>query len=174
MTEPAAAVGSAVPSQPKDHPPTDSPASYLELGNSHLQKENYPAALAAYRKYLETHEDPEVLTSMAICLRQTGQVVEALSSLQRSLALKPNGLEALYYLGVIQQYDLADFEAAIGTYEQVLGSMPPQHRAELEQNVAYMKRVRENLGRHATPEAPAALSPETLAPAAVSASTPVP
>jgi tetratricopeptide (TPR) repeat protein len=135
---PAASTGAAA------SPPSEA-SSTLEQANRRYQKEDFAGALPYFRKYLETHEDADVLTSLAVCLRRTGNVPEALEKIERSLKLKPEGLEARYYLGLIQEYDLADLDAAIATFEQVLPRLPKEHVAELKDNVDYMKRVREKL-----------------------------
>jgi tetratricopeptide (TPR) repeat protein len=138
--------------------------SALELGNLAYEKQEFEAAIRHFRKYLESHEDAEVMTSLAICLRRTGRVQEALPLLERSLELRPDGLEARYYLGLVQQYDLADFDAAIQTFELVLPHLPPEHLAELKQNVEYMRRVRENLARKLAPKSDAAPAADSETP----------
>jgi len=151
----APAPSSAPPLPAVPPPPPADPNSALELGNRYYQQEKFAEAIPYFRKALEAREDPDVLASLAICLRRTGAVQEALQALDRSLKLRPDGLEARYYLGLIQQYDLADFDAAIQTFEMVLPHLPAEHATELKDDVEYMKRVRDNLLKRTAPSSEA-------------------
>ena len=153
---PSAPSGSPVPSASE----LSDPAKLAATGDSLMTREQFEAAIPYYRKALEAAQDPDVMTALALCLRRTGNVPEAIELFKRSLSLKPDGLEARYYLGLTQEYDLADFDAAIETLETLVPRWPKEHADDLNANLEYMKRVRENLLRRAANSAPPA-SPAT-------------
>ena len=73
-------------------------------GTAYLGQQKWSEAEQAFRAALELRpEQPRLLSNLAVALIQQGRTEEAVPLLDRSLAVDPQNLYALYNLGLIEK-----------------------------------------------------------------------
>ena len=92
----------------------------IEIGNNELQRQNFQAALAAYKAAVAIRPDSsEVQHKIAEIYFQLEEYENARDAFAAFLALEPNNITALNYAGYICE-KLHDYTAAAEYYERVL------------------------------------------------------
>lgn len=90
------------------------------LGNVYFDHSRWPEAETWYRKALEVRpDDVNVLTDLAVTLRNQGRGEEALAMLDRVLKMDPGHWQALYNRIVVLNFDLHRHDEALTALEQL-------------------------------------------------------
>ena len=102
--------------------PKDADAN-LRLANLYQDAGKYAEAVQHYRQVLALRpDDVNPRTDMGICLRESGQVDEALAEFRKSLEIDPKHWQTWLNLGVVSLFDKGDAataEAAFGKVEEL-------------------------------------------------------
>jgi tetratricopeptide (TPR) repeat protein len=109
----------------------------VRLGMIEESTLNYPAAIAAFKKALETRTGDWVsLNDLAYCLILTGQADEALKYAQQASEIAPDNHSVIDTLGWAL-YNKGIYEAALRQLETLRNDSSPAHRYHLA--MAYFK-----------------------------------
>jgi tetratricopeptide (TPR) repeat protein len=97
---------------------------YLQRGQSHLDRRQYPSALTTFEQ-AATHSPnhPEVLYGLGLVCHRMGLYQEAVAHLTKALAQKPEFVAALTQRGLAYKA-LDDFEAATADFESAVAMKP--------------------------------------------------
>lgn len=112
--------------------------SALEEGKRAFSKQDFPKAIGAFRKVLETDPNqPEAHSYMGMILVQAGHGDGALTAFDRALSQAPNFPMALWGKGMILYREKKDYDGARVVLQQLLQLIPPgEDRTEIEKIVA--------------------------------------
>ena len=112
--------------------------SALEEGKGAFAKQDFPKAIEAFKKVLQTDPNqPEAHSYMGMILIQAGHADGAMMAFDRALAQAPNFPMALWGKGMILYRDKKDYDGARVVLQQLLQLIPPgEDRAEIEKIVA--------------------------------------
>jgi cytochrome c-type biogenesis protein CcmH len=112
--------------------------SALEEGKRAFAKQDFPKAIEAFKKVLESDPNqPEAHSYMGMILIQAGHADGAMMAFDRALAQAPNYPMALWGKGMILYREKKDYAAARVVLQQLLQLIPPgEDRAEIEKIVA--------------------------------------
>ncbi len=112
--------------------------SALEEGKRAFAKQDFPKAIEAFKKVLETDPNqPEAHSYMGMILVQAGHADGAMMAFDRALAQAPNYPMALWGKGMILYREKKDYDGARVVLLQLLQLIPPgEDRAEIEKIVA--------------------------------------
>ena len=90
------------------------------LGNIYMDAGMHDRALNYYASALESEPDNvDVRTDMGTCLRQMGKTAEALRAFEESLARDPKHWKTWFNIGVVNLYDLGDYDKALSAFTKV-------------------------------------------------------
>ena len=99
--------------------------SWVQLGNTYFDTNNFVKAIAAYNHYLSLQpNNPNVLTDLGIMYRNNGQPTEAIASFDRAMAADPKHVQAPFNKGIVLMNDLHDHQAAIDVWQKLLDTNP--------------------------------------------------
>jgi len=101
----------------------DDPANFdvlAGLGNLYFDHSRWAEAETWYRKALEVRPgDPNVLTDLAVAIRNQGKGEQALAILDQVLEMYPEHWQALYNRIVVLNFDLHRHDEAVAALEQL-------------------------------------------------------
>ena len=83
----------------------------VQLGNMYMDAAKFPQAIDYYQKALAVREEPVVRTDLGICLKQTGQLDQALAAFRRASSEAPQEWQADYNAAIVLA-DLRRFREA--------------------------------------------------------------
>jgi cytochrome c-type biogenesis protein CcmH len=131
--------------------------SALEEGKRAFAKQDFPKAIEAFKKVLETDPNqPEAHSYMGMILVQAGHADGAMMAFDRALAQAPNYPMALWGKGMILYREKKDYAGAREVLQQLLQLIPPgEDRAEIEKIVASFPPPGSNAGEVSTAPSPA-------------------
>jgi cytochrome c-type biogenesis protein CcmH len=131
--------------------------SALEEGKRAFAKQDFPKAIEAFKKVLETDPNqPEAHSYMGMILVQAGHADGAMMAFDRALAQAPNYPMALWGKGMILYREKKDYDGARVVLQQLLQLIPPgEDRAEIEKIVASFPLPNSNAGQVSAPTSPA-------------------
>jgi cytochrome c-type biogenesis protein CcmH/NrfG len=114
--------------------------SLVALGNIHFDQRNYSQAVDLYKTALTIRDDIDVRTDLGTMLFYSDRFDEAMTELNKVLAVNPTHGQALFNLAVVQLHGKKDSQAALKTWEKLLATNPnfPQ-RAMVEEQVKALK-----------------------------------
>ena len=112
--------------------------SNLEEGKRAFAKQDFPKAIEAFKKVLESDPNqPEAHSYMGMILVQAGHADGAMMAFDRALAQAPSYPMALWGKGMILYREKKDYDGARVVLQQLLQLIPPgEDRAEIEKIVA--------------------------------------
>jgi cytochrome c-type biogenesis protein CcmH len=112
--------------------------SALEEGKRAFAKQDFPKAIEAFKKVLETDPNqPEAHSYMGMILVQAGHGDGAMMAFDRALSQAPNFPMALWGKGMILYREKKDYDGARVVLQQLLQLIPPgEDRTEIEKIVA--------------------------------------
>jgi cytochrome c-type biogenesis protein CcmH len=112
--------------------------SNLEEGKRAFAKQEFPKAIEAFKKVLESDPNqPEAHSYMGMILVQAGHADGAMMAFDRALAQAPNYPMALWGKGMILYREKKDYDGARVVLLKLLQLIPPgEDRAEIEKIVA--------------------------------------
>lgn len=93
-------------------------------GQAALAREDWNAAVAAYRQLLQTGEDADVLTRLALALSHSGQSAEAIRSADRARALRPDDPDTAYVAGIVRARGGLDRATGLALLRQAAEAAP--------------------------------------------------
>lgn len=106
--------------------PSKDSSSLLAEGRSAFERQEWPAAIQAFRKVIESDADhPEANSYMGLILAQAGHVDEALAAFDRALAADPRMPIALWGKGMLLYRAKEDPAHARELFERLVALMPP-------------------------------------------------
>lgn len=120
---------------------SDTIGSLLERGRQAYQRQDYAAAIEAFKKALAKDENqPEAHSYMGLILVQAGHYDGALMAFDRALASDPNFPLALWGRGMVLYRVKGDAAGGREAFEKLIRLLPPgAERDELEKALAEMK-----------------------------------
>jgi tetratricopeptide (TPR) repeat protein len=95
----------------------------VQLGNLYMDAAKFPQAIDYYQRALAVREDPVVRTDMGICLKQSGQLDQALASFQQASREAPQEWQADYNAAIVLG-DLRRFDEARAISAKLKASHP--------------------------------------------------
>ncbi len=112
----------------------------VALANINFDQRNFSEAADLYIKALAVKDNPDVRTDLGTMLFYSDRYDEALTELNRVLAVKPTHAQALFNLGVVQLHGKNDSKGALQTWEKLIQTNPdfPQ-RAVVEEQIKALK-----------------------------------
>ena len=111
-------------------------ASLLAQGRSAFERQEWPAAIQAFRKILEADANHvEANSYMGLVLAQAGHVDEALAAFDRALATDPNFPIALWGKGLLLYRAKKDTAHARELFERLVGLMPAGEERKAVQKI---------------------------------------
>jgi len=114
----------AVLADPKNH------EAWVALGNDYFDTHQAQKSVNAYAKALALKpEDPNVLTDQGVMYRHLGQFDKALANFHRANKLKPDHLQSLFNIGVVNAYDLHKPQEAAKAWNRVIALAPASPNA---------------------------------------------
>jgi cytochrome c-type biogenesis protein CcmH/NrfG len=100
-------------------------AAWLELGNLYFDTGKFGEAIQAYSRYLSTNpNDADVWTDLGVMYRRSGNPNEAITSFDRAIEIDPRHEQSRFNKGVVQFYDLGNRDAAVRTWQELVGINP--------------------------------------------------
>ena len=84
---------------------------------------NFAAAATLCRSALARGEEPTLLNTLGIALKEQGQLEDAVASFERAVALRPGFVEALYNLAAARK-DQGHTDEAVGLLREVVAQAP--------------------------------------------------
>lgn len=103
----------------------------LALANLAFDAQIWPRAAELYQRYLTAHpDDPDVLTDVGVCLREMGQPDDALASFRRAADAHPDHWQSRFNEVVVLTFDLARYDEARSTLEQLRAMQPGNDAVE--------------------------------------------
>jgi len=104
--------------------PTDTD-SWVKLGNIYFDTDQYPKAIKAYSKAMETgSETPFIVCDLGVMYRRNGQPEMAIKAFDRALEMDPKFEVAYLNKGIVLVNDLKKKEEAIKVWRQLLEINP--------------------------------------------------
>lgn len=117
------AMMNAVTEMTKRHP--DRPEGWIQLGNLHFDHDQPTEAIAAYEKALSLDpQNADVWTDLGVMYRRSGQPRRAVEAFDRAVSENPAHVMSRFNKGIVLMHDLADTEAALATWEELLSVDP--------------------------------------------------
>ena len=102
-----------------------SAAVRVQLGNLYFDAERYDQAAPWYEAALKLEPgNPDVSTNLALSYFATTQVDRALAQLDRSLAIDPRNVKALFTQGVVRARGKQDLAGAAESWQRVVDVAP--------------------------------------------------
>ena len=102
----------------------------VELGNMYLDADRPDLAIQWYQAALKLNaNDVDVSTDLAVSLYYANRVDEALTQIDRSLAIDPKHLKTLLNRGIMLAFGKNDLEAAASTWQRVIEIAPDSQEA---------------------------------------------
>jgi tetratricopeptide (TPR) repeat protein len=102
----------------------------VELGNMYLDADRPDLAIQWYQAALKINaNDVDVSTDLAVSLYYANRVDEALTQIDRSLAIDPKHLKTLLNRGIMLAFGKNDLEAAAATWQRVIEIAPDSQEA---------------------------------------------
>jgi cytochrome c-type biogenesis protein CcmH len=131
--------------------------SALEEGKRAFAKQDFPKAIEAFKKVLESDPNqPEAHSYMGMILVQAGHADGAMLAFERALTQVPNYPMALWGKGMILYREKKDYDGARVVLQQLLQLIPPgEDRTEIEKIVASFPPPASNAGQVSAAPSPA-------------------
>jgi len=99
--------------------------TWIELGNSYFDTNQYEKAIQAYRKALEINpNNADVWTDLGVMYRRNGNPQEAINSFDKAIEVDPKHEVSRMNKGIVLLHDLNDLEGAIKAWEELLEINP--------------------------------------------------
>jgi cytochrome c-type biogenesis protein CcmH/NrfG len=99
--------------------------TWIELGNSYFDTNQYEKAIQAYRKALEINpNNADVWTDLGVMYRRNGNPQEAINSFDKAIEVDPKHEVSRMNKGIVLLHDLNDLEGAIKAWEELLKINP--------------------------------------------------
>ncbi|SMC30501.1 Tfp pilus assembly protein PilF [Novosphingobium sp. B1] len=93
-------------------------------GQAALAREDWQAAVAAYRQLLQLGEDADVHKRLALALSHSGQPTEAIRSADRARALRPDDPDTVYVAGLVRVRGGLDRTTGLALLRQATEAAP--------------------------------------------------
>lgn len=120
--------------------PDDAQAA-LRLANLAYDSEAWQVCVASYERYLTlVGADPDVLSDLGVCYRETGRPDEALGAFERAQKVAPDHWQSRYNEVVILAFDLEEFERAERVLDELRALQP--NNPDIESLAAEVERRR--------------------------------
>jgi cytochrome c-type biogenesis protein CcmH/NrfG len=99
--------------------------SWIQLGNSYFDTNQYEKSIRAYRKALELDpNNANVWTDMGVMYRRNGQPQEAIKAFDQASKVDPKHEVSRLDKGVVLLHDLKDPQGAVQAWEELLAINP--------------------------------------------------
>ena len=114
----------------------------LQMGNLHLNSENFPGAAEYYRRALDVSPDNvNVSTDLGTALYYANRIDEAVAAFEVSLSIEPDHPQSLFNMGVVLVEERNDKEGAIRLWERLVEANPGHPQVEMvKEEIARLKR----------------------------------
>lgn len=99
-------------------------AKLSDQGQAALAREDWSAAIAAYRQLVQIGEDADVLKRLALALSHSGQSAEALRVADRARALRPDDPDTVYVAGLVRARSGLDRTTGLALLRQAVEAAP--------------------------------------------------
>jgi cytochrome c-type biogenesis protein CcmH/NrfG len=96
----------------------------VSLGNIGFDQRNYPEAAEYYKKALAIHDDLNVRTDLGTMLFYSNHYDEAMTELNKVLAVNPNHAQALFNIGVVYLHGKNDPQKALEIWQKLVDTNP--------------------------------------------------
>jgi cytochrome c-type biogenesis protein CcmH/NrfG len=100
------------------------------LGNINWDQRNYSDAVGFYTRALAVRDDPDVRSDLGTVLFYSKRFDEAMSQLNKVLAVNPTHAQALFNVGVVMLHGKNNPEGALQAWQKLLDSHPDFPQAE--------------------------------------------
>ncbi|HEY3951059.1 tetratricopeptide repeat protein [Phenylobacterium sp.] len=117
--------------------PEQATAAGLWLGAAHRRAGRTELAVAAYRQALEIAEDPQLLNSLGVALKDLDDLAGAAAGFERASALQPGFVDALYNLAAVRK-DEGRTDAAVALLREVINRAPDLAAARFALPMAHL------------------------------------
>lgn len=113
-------------------------ALLMQLGHAYMENQQYAEGEEIFRKVSELNpQNPESRVDLGICLRQTGEVEQALQMLQKATTDFPQYGDGWLQLAVLYRDNLQENKRALEYFQKYLqvepqSNLAPQVRQEVE------------------------------------------
>ena len=119
VTRELAALKKAVEDDPRNV------AALGRLGNLYMDAGMFDKSVDFYKRALEIEpHDPDLRTDMGTCLRQMGRFDEAVREFERSVADDPKHWKGWFNIGIVNLYDLGNYQKAEESFAKALELNP--------------------------------------------------
>jgi cytochrome c-type biogenesis protein CcmH/NrfG len=103
----------------------DDAASWIQLGHSYFDADQFAQAIAAYTKALAINpQNADVWTDMGVMYRRSGNPQKAVECFDRAIKADPKHQVSRFNKGVVLLHDLNDMDGALKVWESLLAIDP--------------------------------------------------